>query len=432
MAYFGDLNSGGNNVQAPPNNDKAASKFTLAFDALVDKLFIRYNSYTSGHAKAIIYDSTGVGGLPGAFIAQSTEVTTGTSSSVNAFTFSPSVSLTAAGGPYWIGVWSDAATSTSLCQTLSNGVVFNANTYSSGGSPSNPFGASPSTANDQYPILARYRPSLTGGTYSGELVGADDPNNTISYTANTLKVLQLDASNIAGSSITSVTFFLSVASAGAKVKVVVYDNTGTAGKPGSLLGSSAEQVGVAIGANTISLPSPVSFTGQPYIGVFTDTTLTSYFRVDATRADYTGSSTYSGGVPGTFPTPSSSTSQPALWANGTFNVAALPRVRSGEQFWGWIAEPELEPDWLPRKAPAIASASVASASFAQKKRPWWALLDPDEASEWLPHRRFEKMAGFAGAGGLYGGGGGGSGSGNVHIGGGGADGLIIITYTPSG
>ncbi len=322
MAYFGaDLNlGGGTNIQAPPPNDKAVSKFTLSHTATVTEIFIFYQILVAGGAKAVIYDNTGAGGLPGAFVAQSSEVVNPTTNGVAVGYPFAGASLTA--GDYWIGLWSAANVSTASCQARTGGIQFNANTYSSGGNPTNPFGASPSSANFFYPIIARYTPTLSAGTYSGELVGMDD-TTLVQYPNNNIGVIQLDTNYTAGSSITSLTFFVSAAYASAKIKAVVYANDGAAGAPGTLLGSSSEVIGATIGANTISFGSPINFTGNPYIGLFTDTNLNTYRHVDAGRANYDGATSYAGGVPGSFPgSPTTTTNQPALWANGTFSTTS--------------------------------------------------------------------------------------------------------------
>ncbi len=399
MAYFGDLNPNSgtsNNIQEPPANFKAASKFSLTFNASVSTIFIDYKATAIGFAansknKAIIYADSG--GVPGAFIAQSAEVLGSGSNQLNvtiAYTFSPAVNLTAAGGPYWLGIWSDTQ-SQSFCQVLASGIDFNAQAYSTGGSPSNPFGTSNTPANGQYPILAKYTPVLTAGSYSGETVGMTD-STILTYSSNALRVARVDATYGTGSEISSVTFFLSAGVPAAKVKAVLYADDGAAGAPGTLLGSSAELVGPVIGPNTLSLVGgPINFTGRPYIGVFCDTNLSTYFLVDAGRASFTVASTYTSGVPGSFPGGSSSTtSQPALWANGAFVApgATLGPPRPGERFWADIADPEPDPQWAPRKYPAIAPAPVVSAAVPSRvqEKLWAAIAEPELEPEWLPRR----------------------------------------------
>ncbi len=323
MAHFGaDLNLGGGSlVQTPPANFKAVSKFTLDYDGVIDAIFIFYNILLAGNAKAVIYDSTELGGLPGAFIAQSLEVNNAASTGLAVkYSFSPGVSLSA--GSYWIGIWS-ASQSTSSCQVLSSGIIYNANTYISG-APSNPFGTIPSSANFFYPIIARYRPILAKDTYSGELVGMDD-TSLAQYPNNNIGVIQLDASYATGSSIDSITFFLAANYPSAKVKVVVYANDGPVGSPRTLLGASSEVVGQSLGKNTISFTSPITITDRPYIGLFTDTDLNTYRHVDAGRANYYGAASY-GSAPSSFPnSPTSTSNQPPLWANGTFVLEEISR-----------------------------------------------------------------------------------------------------------
>jgi hypothetical protein len=322
MATFGSLITGSNNVSAPPANDKAVSSFSIQYDGTVDTIAIDYGSYT-GHSKAVIYDSTGVGGLPGALLGVSAEITAITGG-FGVYTFSPQISLTAAGSPYWIGIWSDTGNSLS-CVSLTNGIAYNSNTYSSGGNPTNPFGASPSQANFQYPIIARYTPNLSTLTnaHLGEFLGGDGESSATIF-ANNLAVIPTPYS-VTGT-ISSITYFVSQAYGSAKVKPVLYDNTGAGGTPGSLIAVGPEVTGVVQNGNTIPFSSPVSVSGIIYFGLFTDTAQGCYARSNPAITGYNGSQTY-GTAPSTFPgSPSSSTNHPACWVNGSF---APTSARSG-------------------------------------------------------------------------------------------------------
>jgi hypothetical protein len=101
--------------------------------------------------RAVIYDDTGAGGLPGALLGISNIITSGTYGE-QTFFFS-GVNLTSSSS-YWFGLLSDAAVSSTqnvlLCPAQTTGVVFNSGPYPT---PSNPFGASPSTNNFRYPVM---------------------------------------------------------------------------------------------------------------------------------------------------------------------------------------------------------------------------------------------------------------------------------------
>src|SRR5436190_22298298 len=119
MATFGDLNAGATGVGAPPANSKAVSKFTLDRAGTVDVVSVAGSG--SSHIKAVIYDNSGSGGLPGARKGISQEVLS-PSGQVN-YTFSPGVALAA--GDYWLGFIGDTG-GLANCVALTNGIAYNA------------------------------------------------------------------------------------------------------------------------------------------------------------------------------------------------------------------------------------------------------------------------------------------------------------------
>src|SRR5215472_4626341 len=105
MAWFGNTANAGGAVNAPPANNKAVSKFTPDFDGTLSSVVMYFSGARAAGSRAVIYDSSGTGGLPGNLIAVSTELATGVTG-WNKYSFSPSVNLTVAGAPYWLGIWS--------------------------------------------------------------------------------------------------------------------------------------------------------------------------------------------------------------------------------------------------------------------------------------------------------------------------------------
>lgn len=225
------------------------------------------------------------------------------------YTFSPTVALSGA-TMYWIGVWA-ATASTASCVPLTGGIAFNANTYSSSAAPSNPFGASPSQNNFQYPIVADYTPTLPNTTF-GYLDNGNPATNGLPLTipANAVSVWPTSGSG----TINSLVLFLSQAFPLANARAVVYDATGAGGAPGNLLGSSNNVTSLTINANEFVFTSAIHVSGSFYIGIITDTPLTAYFATGSTS--YVVNRTYTSGPPAAFGTPTSTTTQvPTIWVN---------------------------------------------------------------------------------------------------------------------
>jgi hypothetical protein len=154
-SYFGTFACSGrasaNGVSAPPQNDKSVGKYVSNFTGPVDRIIFPFAGATISDMRAVIYDDTGAGGLPGALLGISNIITSGTYGE-QTFFFS-GVNLTSSSS-YWFGLLSDAAVSSTqnvlLCPAQTTGVVFNSGPYPT---PSNPFGASPSTNNFRYPVM---------------------------------------------------------------------------------------------------------------------------------------------------------------------------------------------------------------------------------------------------------------------------------------
>ncbi len=149
---FATTGKGSGVVNTPPLNDKAVSKYTANFTGNVGSIIIPFAGGTTSDLKGVIYDNTGVGGLPGALLGISTN--TITSGTYGETTFSFSGVSVASGTDYWFGVVSDSIPGTTLnvtlCPPQTLGIAFNSGTYAS---PTNPFGAAPSTANFRYPTI---------------------------------------------------------------------------------------------------------------------------------------------------------------------------------------------------------------------------------------------------------------------------------------
>jgi hypothetical protein len=322
LATFGNINQSGTttSVSAPPSNNKAVSSFVLDRQGTLDHLLFRFlgtSSTQAQNAKAVIYDNSGVGGLPGALLATSSlVVATGTGDVAFAFPTPPTLNA----GTYWAGLIATTGGAT-RCSALTNGIAFNADTIAGG--PSNPFGASPSLASFRYPLVVLYTPVLTAGTAYGQLLGGDALNHN--YVANDIIVIKITLP-VAGS-VSKLTTFVNDAFPSAKGKGVIYDATGGSGGPGNLLGTTNELVGFAINGNDLTFASPVSLAaGDYYIGLHTDTTMNVCHLVDSTP-NAVGVRTYTSGVPSTFPSsPTLGTGSWSLWA--TFAANSIRGLRS--------------------------------------------------------------------------------------------------------
>jgi hypothetical protein len=155
--YFGSLACSGrmtatSGFSAPPINDKQVSPWISSFTGTLDHVIFAWPTPITD-MKGVIYDATGTSGLPGALLGVSTNTITIGAKGENSFSFS-GVSLTS-GTTYWIGFVSDTTPSNGnnsmFAEPQTTGVAFNTGPYSS---PSNPFGASPSTGNERFAMLA--------------------------------------------------------------------------------------------------------------------------------------------------------------------------------------------------------------------------------------------------------------------------------------
>jgi len=310
MATFGNINTGATNVAAPPSNNKAVSAFALDRQGVLDHLLFNLTNTAVSNAKAVIYDNSGAGGLPGALLATSSLVV-GPFFNLVAFPFPSPPTLNA--GTYWAGLLATTGGTTS-CLTLTNGIAFNADTIGAG--PSNPFGASPSLANFQYPELVFYTPVLTAGTAYGQLLGGDSLSHN--YVANDIIVLKTTLP-VAGA-VSKLTTFVNDNYPSANAKGVIYDATGPAGGPGNLKGVTNQKTGFTINGNDLTFASPVNLAaGDYYIGLHTDTTMNVCHLGDSTP-NAVGIQAYGSGVPSTFPSsPTLGTGSWTLWA--TFAAA---------------------------------------------------------------------------------------------------------------
>lgn len=163
--YFGTFatsgRAGSTAVNAPPSNTKAVSKYTATLTGYVGSIIIPFAGATITDIKGVIYDDTGVGGLPGALLGVSTNAVTSGAYGENTFSFS-GVSVVS-GSSYWFGMVSDAtaglAINVMLPSVQTAGIASNSGTYAS---PTNPFGALPSLANFRYPIIINASPRMSG------------------------------------------------------------------------------------------------------------------------------------------------------------------------------------------------------------------------------------------------------------------------------
>ena len=307
MATFGNITAGATSVQYPPANNKAVSLFRCDYPGTLSSIILNFTT-TRVAARAVIYASDGAGGSPGTFLGVSSEVT-GTTTGLFRYTFSPSVTIPYA-GLYYIGLWGGVQGVTNGLQTSPTvSVWFNSNTYASTGNPANPFGGT-STNTIQYPIQAVYTPTLPAPSFLGYTANGDALSTT-TIAANTVAVYPI--TNSSASKILTLTLFLNNNYAGAHIRAVLYDNTGTAGAPGSLIATSNEIVGPVVNANQFVFPTTPTISTNFYIGIITDTTVTVPFATGSTS--YSISQTYGSGPPSSFGTGSTNTNVPTIWVN---------------------------------------------------------------------------------------------------------------------
>jgi hypothetical protein len=304
MATFGNIIAGGSTVNSPPSGDKAVSPFVLDRQGTLDHLLFNFTSSGATSCSAVIYDNTGTGGDPGALVATSTLIPS-TGSGLVAFPFSSPPTLNA--GTYWAGLTAVGGGITG-CQAATNGIAFNSDI----GGPTNPFGTA-SHVSFQYPEVVFYTPVLPVGTAYGQLVGGDalthfNPTNTIVLLQITIPV--------AGKISKLTTFYQNNYTANAVG--MIYDNSGSGGAPGALLGATNQLTNPVINGNDFTFSSPIHVAAGTYwIGVNTDTNL-AVFHLNDSTPNYTSASnvTYSTSPPSTFPLAGSTAGSGSwcLWA----------------------------------------------------------------------------------------------------------------------
>jgi hypothetical protein len=152
--YFGTFATtghGGAVVSAPPANDKAVSKYTATLSGSVTSVIFAFNQAAGGASstKGVIYADSA--GAPGALLGVSTNTVSGLGEQI--LTFS-GVTVTS-GTSYWFGMSNVTGNSGIYSPPQTNGVQFNTGPVAS---PTNPFGASPSTANWRYPAIINVAP----------------------------------------------------------------------------------------------------------------------------------------------------------------------------------------------------------------------------------------------------------------------------------
>jgi hypothetical protein len=167
--YFGSFanNGKGTSVSLPPSNSKAVSKYAATLTGNVSSVVLVWSQFTpiQGPTKAVIYaDSSGA---PGALLGTSTN-TISSGAGEQVFTFS-GVNIVS-GTSYWVGV--DTGTYSGAmaiwCPAQTNGVQYNSGAYPT---PSNPFGASPSTVNFRYPAIINVSPPVANRRSMAQVCG---------------------------------------------------------------------------------------------------------------------------------------------------------------------------------------------------------------------------------------------------------------------
>ncbi len=156
--YFGTFattcRNNSNSVSAPPANNKSVSPYICTVTGTLTSFVVPFAGGNISDMKGVIYDATGAGGLPGARLGISNNLIASSTYGEQTFDFTGQGISLVSGTTYWFGLVSDGSSTNTqnvlMCPPATSLVVFNSGTYAS---PTNPFGASPSTANFRYPII---------------------------------------------------------------------------------------------------------------------------------------------------------------------------------------------------------------------------------------------------------------------------------------
>ena len=132
-------------------NVKYVSTYTMPQAGLILKLDLRCNSNDhNGNSRALIYDATAAGGLPGNLLAVSFDINGLTKNTITYKLKTPVSAL--ANQNIWVGIQTDG-TESWYTNVLANGSKFNTDAYADG--PTNPFGVT-SNDNKQLQITLYY------------------------------------------------------------------------------------------------------------------------------------------------------------------------------------------------------------------------------------------------------------------------------------
>ncbi len=254
--YFGTFactGKGSGNFATPTQNLKQVNKYTSSITGTVSNIIVAFAGATISDQKGLIYDSTGVGGLPGALLGISTNTITSASAGEVTFTFS-GVNVVN-GTSYWFGTVSDAVaggtTNLAFYVPLTGGNASNTGTYAS---PTNPFGASPSVGNVRLPVIVNVTADATvnlSGTSATAAVG------TLATTVDVSPSLSgVSATAAAGSF--SLSTNQTIALSGVQATATPGTLTETASSTISLVGTSAI---AACGTLIVSASSTLGLTG---------------------------------------------------------------------------------------------------------------------------------------------------------------------------
>jgi hypothetical protein len=132
---------------------KQASKYTLGENGSVSSISAYFGS-TSTLTRLVIYADSA--GAPGSFLGVTEEKAAPTTSNVNEWlSFLLPSPLNLGAGDYWLGFWCSTSAFPFFYYDLDGARAYNVNTYSSSGTPSDPFGT-PTTDAVGYSIYASY------------------------------------------------------------------------------------------------------------------------------------------------------------------------------------------------------------------------------------------------------------------------------------
>ncbi len=327
MATFGNTNFDVSIVASYSANSKVAASFVA--DRAGTLKFITVNNVGSTHLPAQIGFYADASGHPGALLAISAE----TIPSFDGDIYSVSINAPIqAGHRYWAAVLvagNSSAFAGLFCEHAAGLTVNNGNAYGSGFS--DPFGATSTTIAHNFIVNFIYTPTLTAGTYLGEITGG--PASTSAFTGPfvTDQLWALQVITDEDGTFAAINYYVGndYDFGGSDFAIFcLFGNTTDGGGnniPGDLIATTAAVTTMALNGNSIAFNPPIDVVaGIYYIGVLSKFSLQAFTSTSNNGVVFTNTaSPYASGVPSTFPAPAGGASSvPTFWA--TFSGASPP------------------------------------------------------------------------------------------------------------